>query len=124
MLLRAGFLGSCVGIGRPQGADAGHVGFAAKGKPALGGALVLMFGVLGSALAAQAGAYVYWTNYSNNEGRTIGRADTVGTGVTTNFLSTGSTTAAPYYLTLNGEHVYWTNVNTIGRANLDGTGAD
>ena len=41
-------------------------------------------------------------------------------------LEDGGTASATLHFTVNAGHVYWTNAgtNTIGRASLDGTGAD
>ena len=57
----------------------GHVGLAVGRRLALCmGTLTLGLAVLGSALAAQAGAYLYWTNPGNNS---IGRANLDGSSV-------------------------------------------
>jgi hypothetical protein len=68
-------------------------------------------------LAAQAGAYVYWTNSS---GGTVGRANLDGTGVDQSFIASAS---GPEGIAVDSRHVYWANFNTgaIGRSNLDGS---
>jgi virginiamycin B lyase len=70
---------------------------------------------------AQAGASVYWGTTS--AGGAIGRANLDGSGVTPGFI-TGAN--APAEVAVDGQHVYWANINgtTIGRSNLDGTGAN
>src|SRR6202035_3149586 len=70
--------------------------------------------------AAQASAYVYWTNFNST---TIARANLDGTSPTQSVIP-GAT--APAKVAVNGQYIYWTNygINTIGRANLDGTGVN
>jgi virginiamycin B lyase len=67
--------------------------------------------------AAQASAYVYWTNDTDG---TVARANLDGSGVNQSFITganAGNDTVA-----VDGHHIYWTNTNgTIGRANLDGS---
>src|SRR5690349_168995 len=74
-------------------------------------------------LPASAGAYVYWANYGLAMGTSLGRADLGGAGVTQSFMSAPR---SPTGVAVDGQHVYWTNplVGTVGRANLDGTGAN
>ena len=76
------------------------------------------------ATAATANAYVYWTNVgpTGNGGTTIGRANLDASGVTHHLVSTAGT---PSGITLAGGQIYWSNsaTNSIGRANLNGTGA-
>jgi virginiamycin B lyase len=122
MRLRDGFLGwggELVAVaGRLSGAHVEQVGYAARRRLALCvGTLVLALGVLGSALAAEAGAYVYWANHS---GGSIGRANLDGTGANQSFITGAS---SPEGAAVDGEHAYWVNEpgGTIGRANLDGT---
>ena len=76
--------------------------------------------VVGGCLAAQADAFVYWTNAS---GGTVGRANLDGSGAD-QMLITGA--SAPEEMAVDGQHVYWANggSGTIGRANLDGSGVD
>jgi hypothetical protein len=76
-----------------------------------------------SALAAQADAFVYW---SNNAASTVGRANLDGTGANQNFI-TGATDS--FGTAVDGQHIYWSSFDdgqgtAIGRANLDGTGAN
>jgi len=80
-------------------------------------AVALAFGVLGSALATQAGAYVYWT------GSTIGRANLDGSEVDQSFI-TGAN--GQWGVEVDAGHIYWANAftDTIGRANLDGSEVD
>ena len=72
-------------------------------------------------------AHVYWTN--NNNG-TIGRATTNGAGVNEHFVkSTTHGAVGGAGLTVNADYIYWTGANggsatNIGRANIDGSGAD
>jgi hypothetical protein len=70
-------------------------------------------------LAAQADAFVYWSESNGS----IGRANLDGTGVNESFI-TGA--GGPGALAVDGQHVYWANFDsgTIGRANLDGTGVN
>ena len=70
--------------------------------------------------AAQADAFVYWTNAS---GGMVGRANLDGSGAD-QMLITGA--SAPEEMAVDGQHVYWANGGngTIGRANLDGSGVD
>ena len=71
-------------------------------------------------LAAQANAFVYWTNSDNSA---IARANLDGTGANQSFITGGNNPAG---LAVDGQYVYWTNTfsSSIGRANLDGTGVD
>jgi hypothetical protein len=76
-----------------------------------------------SALAAQADAFVYW---SNNAASTVGRANLDGTGANQNFI-TGATDS--FGTAVDGQHIYWSSFDdgqgtAIGRANLDGTGVN
>ena len=73
-----------------------------------------------AAVAAPAGAFVYWANQSGGSGTTIGRAETDGTGATQDFITGVS---APIGVAIDGAHIYWANekTNSIGRANLDGS---
>jgi hypothetical protein len=64
------------------------------------------------------GKYVYWTS---SDGR-IGRANLNGTDPNPNFI-----TGLPDYLpglAVNGTSIYWSGLTAIGRAGIDGTGAD
>jgi virginiamycin B lyase len=75
--------------------------------------------------AAQANAYVYWTNLGAST-QSIGRADLGGSNVNQHFISTELNT---FGLALGGPYLYWTDYSgtpngQIGRANLDGSGAD
>ncbi|HTZ65694.1 MAG TPA: hypothetical protein VMB51_16460 [Solirubrobacteraceae bacterium] len=80
------------------------------------GTFALALGVLGAALAAQAGANVYWANHG---GATIGRANLDGSEVDQSFITAASPTSS---VAVDARHLYWTNYyeGTIGRANLDG----
>jgi len=78
--------------------------------------LALALGVLGSALAAQAGAHLYWANEGTNA---IGLANLNGSEPNQAFI-TGAT--KPEAVAVDAGHVYWANdgTNAIGRANLNG----
>jgi hypothetical protein len=77
------------------------------------------------------GSYIYWTDPSNG---TIGRAGTDGSSPNDDFMSVyypcGSSgfgrDQGPGGVAIAGGHIYWTNPDdgTIGRANVDGTGAN
>jgi hypothetical protein len=80
---------------------------------------------------AVGGNYIYWTDFSSDN--RIGRASLDGTGVNPSFIdcsaSPGDT--MPFAITISGSYIYWTNYvwkvtggGTIGRAKLDGTGAN
>jgi virginiamycin B lyase len=76
--------------------------------------------------AANAQAYVYWTNNGPgiaSNGSTLGRADNDGSGVTHSFLTDAG---APGAIAVDGAHIYWADSQqqSIGRANLDGSDAD
>ncbi len=69
-----------------------------------------------------ASEYLYWAiTYENH----IGRVKLDGSGLTTNFITTGlsSNGNEDVGLTVYGQHIYWVNptTGTVGRANLDGT---
>lgn len=72
------------------------------------------------ALAAQAGAYIYWADAQSN---TIGRAENDGSGVNPSFIQTGQ---GPGAVAVDSAHIYWANesAGTIGRANIDGSGVN
>jgi hypothetical protein len=84
-------------------------------------------GVLGLAAfnAAAANAYIYWTvsGVSGNGGTMLGRADLDASGITHSFVSGLSD---PSVIAVDGSYIYWSNyaTNSIGRANLNGTGSD
>lgn len=80
-------------------------------------AWLLTFAIL-LACAAQAHAYVYWTDGSAG---TIGRANLDGSGVDPDFIA-GAT--APRGIAVDEHHVYWAGATTIGRADLDGSDVD
>ncbi|HEY6145696.1 MAG TPA: hypothetical protein VIV13_05435 [Solirubrobacterales bacterium] len=85
------------------------------------GALGLLAGVLLTlALAAPAGAYIYW---AEPQRPAIARAENDGSGIDNDFIATG---ALPVAVTVDSGHIYWANQNgdTIGRANIDGSGVD
>ena len=89
-------------------------------------ALLAALLVLALALARDADAYIYWTNFitgTNITTDTIGRANLDGTGVNQSFISGAS---SPIGIAVDADHIYWENfaTNTIGRANLDGTGVN
>ena len=71
------------------------------------------------------GAHIYWTvigtQFSPNS---IGRADVSGANVNPSFIPRLRNAAEA--VVVDGAHVYWTALlnQSIGRANLDGTGAD
>jgi len=93
---------------------------------ALSPALAAAFALLAALLvclplvdAAQAEAFVYWTNQVDD---TIARANPDGTGVRQSFISGAS---GPTGIAVDAEHIYWANgeTRTIARADLDGTDA-
>ena len=89
-------------------------------------ALLAALLVLALALARDADAYIYWTNFitgTNITTDTIGRANLDGTGVNQSFISGAS---SPIGIAVDADHIYWANfaTGTIGRANLDGTGVN
>lgn len=76
--------------------------------------------------AATAQAYVYWTTFGQGlvgGGTTLARANLDGGGVA-NPLITGA--GNPIGIAVQGNHIYWANQldNSIGRSNLDGSGAN
>jgi virginiamycin B lyase len=69
--------------------------------------------------AAQASASVYWTNFQSG-GTTLGAANLDGTVPNQSFVTSAS---EPLGVTVDGQYIYWTTLgDTIGRANLDGSG--
>jgi hypothetical protein len=79
-----------------------------------------------AALAANAHAYVYWTDYGpelTGGGTTLGRANLDASGITNTFIEGAS---SPLGVAVDSHYVYWANgpTNSIGRANLDGAGAN
>jgi virginiamycin B lyase len=79
------------------------------------------------ALAGRADAFIYWTNVVGGPSQlgTIGRANLDGTGVNQNFIGASN----PQGVTVDGAHVYWSDLTTpggdlgsgtIGQANLNG----
>jgi Ca2+-binding RTX toxin-like protein len=69
------------------------------------------------------GADLYWANHVSPG--TIGHADIDSSGNVSNVNQSFITGAdAPVGVAADSAHVYWANQGTIGRANLDGTGAD
>src|SRR4051812_6607021 len=78
------------------------------------------FVILWLALAARAEAYVYWPNWSQGTGTTIGRAELDGSNPDFGFIKGAS---GPCGVTVDRDHVYWDNFNqnAIARASLDGT---
>jgi virginiamycin B lyase len=73
--------------------------------------------------AAQAGAFVYWSD----EGGGIGRANLDGTGVNNTFITATEMGADQAFgIAVDAQHIYWDDFgnNTIGRANLDGSGVN
>ena len=70
--------------------------------------------------AAQASAFVYWTNGTANS---IGRANLDGSVATPSFI-TGAN--RPDDVAVDAHDIYWSNVGngTIGRANPDGSGVN
>ena len=65
------------------------------------------------------GRYVYW---AANGGQYIGRAKANGSSINATWLSSGTGT---FGVTVTGSAIYWTRTNgSIGRAALDGTGAN
>ena len=77
--------------------------------------------VAAGALAAPAHAFVYWSNFADGTGTTIGRASADdGQGAAQDFIDGAS---GPEGVAVDGAHIYWANGGThsIGRANLDGS---
>ena len=78
-------------------------------------------------------SHIYWTNFSNGGSDTVGRASLDGSSVNQSFITGLS---YPEGVTVDESHIYWTNTgwrdpvtdarlpSTIGRANLDGSGAN
>jgi virginiamycin B lyase len=67
-------------------------------------------------VAVDAG-HAYWSNFTT---ATIGRANLDGTGVNQSFISAGG---PPTGVAVDAGHIYWGNfIDTIRRADLDGTG--
>ncbi len=84
-------------------------------------------------VVADAGAYIYWANV--NVSRTIGRANLDGTGAQQSFVVDGHVPdQRPCGVAVDSGHIYWGNHSrfdpgflvdsSIGRSNLDGTGAN
>ena len=72
--------------------------------------------------APRAGAFVYWDNSDDD---TIGRANLDGSGTPNNSFITGLTD--PFGIEVDSAHFYWASCTaggSIGRANIDGTGAN
>jgi hypothetical protein len=81
-----------------------------------------------AACASQSAASVYWANFNNASGTTLGTANEDGTGVMPSFI-TGAD--GPCGVAADRFHVYWGNYGvftfkspSIGRANLDGSGVE
>jgi hypothetical protein len=99
-------------------------------RSTLGRRIALAFATLAVAILALAGhadAFIYWTNIVGGPSQqgTIGRANLDGTGVNQNFIGASD----PQGVTVDGAHVYWSDLftpggglgsGTIGRANLNG----
>jgi hypothetical protein len=94
-------------------------------------AIGLVCGLASLLVAAPAGAYVYWANVNVDKG--IGRANLDGSGVNQSFVP-DAPTHGPCGVAVDSQHLYWANYGffepsfmldtTIGRANLDGSGAN
>ncbi len=105
----------------------------ATGKRIFGKTVLAVSCALAASLPAQTvkpnatQAYVYWTNYNNGS---IGRATIKGTERDQTFIpSTTGGAIGNAGLTVNKDYIYWSGANggtatNVGRANLDGTGAD
>ena len=74
------------------------------------------------AAAPAANAYIYWTSMSGG----IGRAENDGSRPNASFIPGSSSNS--YSIAVGSDHIYWTDLldagPSIGRANLDGTGAN
>ncbi|HEY2056335.1 MAG TPA: DUF5050 domain-containing protein [Solirubrobacterales bacterium] len=103
-----------------------NFGFGAIGRAKLNGGGVeqieqefIPLTIGGTSALFTAGEYLYW---SGNEGgkESIGRAKLDGTKVEEEFIPLNGEILG---ITVEGEHIYWTNIATeeIGRAKLDGT---
>src|SRR5436853_242252 len=83
------------------------------------GALGLLAGILLTlALAAPAGAYIYW---AEPQRPAIARAENDGSGIDKNFITAA---VEPCGVALDSGHVYWVDLTStearIGRSSLDG----
>jgi hypothetical protein len=87
--------------------------------PALVVVLLTVLVVVALVFGTRAEAFVYWSDFS------IGRANPDGSGIDDEFIRTGRGQICG--LATDATHIYWTSrgarTNTIGRANLDGSGA-
>lgn len=149
-IARAGLDGSDVelefitGLGSPSGLTAGG-GYLYWGGPAIGRARLDGTGVEPSLMTPSGGArdvaangqYVYWTSDVG-----IGRANLDGTGANPAFIDTGvhestpeepQLVSGPSQVAINRTRVFWVyeysesgipQYNALGRANLDGSGAE
>lgn len=67
--------------------------------------------------------YLYWSNFANGSGTTIGRAGLDGSASNPNFITGLS---GPSGLNISSGYIHWGNfgTRTVGRAAIDGTGAN
>jgi hypothetical protein len=88
---------------------------------AVTGLLVLAGAVFGAGFFADnASAYVYWSNLS-----TIGRAANDGSAPDSDFIPYDGAGAPICAVAVDAAHIYWSTLGgDIGRANINGTGAD
>lgn len=80
--------------------------------------------VLALATAPSASAYLYWTDNGpglSSAGTTIARANLDASGVTAHLVSNAT---GPSGIVSDGTHIYWGNGTSIGRAVVDGSGAN
>jgi virginiamycin B lyase len=108
---------STAGRTRADRAAAGGMCSVGRGRLLALAAVATLFAL--ACFAAQADAFVYW---SNDDG-SIGRANLDGSGAET-LISVSETGAyLPFGIAVDAQHIYWDDSSngTIGRANLDGS---
>src|SRR5690349_11131246 len=106
---------------RPPGCRCG------RGRSLLGGLTLALLVLMGSAAAAQATRYIYWDQYHPElREQGIWRHALPSGGTLEHLVPSGGESMG---VAVDGAHVYWANeggagFETIGRANLDGTGVN